>query len=85
MVNGSSGLKSAVHRMENSTGMGTPEADRVDRPSEPDDAASVDGSFWDVAYMNRTNLTVSQIRFLAAGSCYQARSLSVAHLCCACF
>jgi hypothetical protein len=56
--------------MENSTGMGTPEADRVDRPSEPDDAASVDGSFWDVAYMNRTNLTVSQIRFLAAGSCY---------------
>ena len=27
----------------------TPEADSVDRPSEPDDAGSVDGSFWDVA------------------------------------
>ena len=46
MVNGSSGLKSAVHRMENSIGW-PPEADRVDRPSEPDDAASVDVSFWD--------------------------------------
>ena len=43
-----SGSNSAVHQMKNSTGSPL-EADRVDCMSEPDDAGSVNGSFWDVA------------------------------------
>jgi hypothetical protein len=45
---GASGADPAVCRMKNSTGS-RPEADRGDRPSEPGDAGSVDGCFWDKA------------------------------------
>jgi hypothetical protein len=42
------GSNSAVCRIKNSTAWPV-EADSVDRRSEPEDAGSVDGSFWDKA------------------------------------
>ena len=50
-------VKLGCYRMENSTGW-PPEADRVDHPGEPDDAGSVDVSYWDKAAIeDRTPVT----------------------------